>query len=427
VTRSVSIVVAACLCTQALVHAGQAAREGVTVIRASAMIDVESGEVVKNAVVIVEADRIKAVGPSLAVPSGAHVIDLGNSTLLPGLIDAHTHLLDNRNGAIDGKAAMLLNVAQASAARRALMGAALGREMLNAGFTTVRDVGNSGVNGDIALRDAVEAGWVTGPRIVESTRAIAPVGGQFGALTSRAQAVIDDEYVAVTGVVEARRAVRQALYDGADCIKVIVNSGTRLLSVDEIDAIVEEAHIAGRKVAAHATTDQATRVAAQAGVDSIEHAYGLPDDVIRMMVEKNITLVPTDAPADVYISMNSGGRPLSTAEREQAEKLYEPGILASRERLIRAFKAGVRIGAGSDIYIIIPGETRGQASLHMLTAYSDSGMPPLEILRAVTMNDAELLGRADQIGSLKTKKLADIIAVPGSPLDVTLVPFCDSS
>jgi imidazolonepropionase-like amidohydrolase len=144
----------------------------VTAIRAAALLDVKTGAVARNAVVIIEGERIRAVGSSLAIPPAARVLDLGTATLLPGLIDAHTHLLDNRDGSIESRSAMLLSVAQASTAKRALMGAALGREVLEAGFTTVRDLGNSGVNGDVALRDAIAAGWVTGPRIVAATRAL---------------------------------------------------------------------------------------------------------------------------------------------------------------------------------------------------------------------------------------------------------------
>jgi imidazolonepropionase-like amidohydrolase len=406
----------------ALLGALQPARPPVvTAIRAAALLDVLSGAVVRDVVVTVEGDRIKASGADVTISSGARVVDLGESTLLPGLIDAHTHLLDNRDGTIEGRSGMLLSVAQASTAKRALMGAGLGREVLEAGFTTVTDLGNSGVNGDVALRDAIAARWVTGPRVVAATRARAPAGGQFGGLASEAQTLIAQEYVVISGVEEARRATRQAFYDGADCIKVIVNAGVRMLSVDEVRVIVEEAHRVGRKVAAHATTESATRIAAEAGVDSIEHAYSISDDVLRMMAEKKIFLVPTDGPLDVYMDINFAGRRLTAEERRTTEGLFEPGLAAARHRLARAVKAGVRIGAGSDIYFILPGRTRGQASLNMFRSYAESGMSPIDIIRAATINNAELLGRQDDIGSLEPAKLADIIAVPGDPLKDLMV------
>lgn len=404
-------------CTNAIPVASlQAPAVPIIAIRAAALLDVKTGAVTQNAVVIIEGERIRAVGSSLAIPPAARVLDLGTATLLPGLIDAHTHLLDNRDGSIESRSAMLLSVAQASTAKRALMGAALGREVLEAGFTTVRDLGNSGVNGDVALRDAIAAGWVTGPRILAATRALAPAGGQFGALTPEAQSVIAQEYVVINGVEEARRATRQTLYDGADCIKVIVNAGVRLLTVDEVQVIVEEAHRVGRKVAAHATTDAATRTAADAGVDSIEHAYNIPDDVLKTMAERKIFLVPTDAPLDVYMDINFAGRRLTAEERRTTEALFTPGLATARDRLARAIKAGVRIGAGSDIYLVLPGRTRGQASTNMFRSYAEAGMAPLELIRAATINNAELLGRLGDVGSLEPGKFADVVAVPDDPL-----------
>jgi imidazolonepropionase-like amidohydrolase len=397
--------------------AGQTVRsQGVTVIRAARVLDVKNATVLANAVVLVEGDRIAAVGSEVRVPQGASVVDLGNSTLVPGFIDSHTHLLSNYDaGRSNGETEMLLTIAQMTTTKRALLGAAMAREDLEAGITTVRDLGNSGLNGDIALRDAIETGWVTGPRIVASTRAIAAAGGQLGTLAPEAQKLIEQEYVVVSGVEEARRAVRQAVYDGADCIKVIVNTGPRVLSLDEMKVIVEEAHRVGRKVAAHAIGDVPTRIAAEAGVDSIEHAYMVPDDVLAMMAAKRIFLVPTDGSLEAFREMNFNGRHPTSEERSSLEQGVRPFVAASSERLRRAVKAGVRIAAGSDMYIIWPGKTRGQASLAVLGTYADSGMSPWEIIRAATLNAAELLGRND-IGAIETGKFADLVAVAADPL-----------
>ena len=265
-------------------------------IRAARMIDGKSDTAITNPVILIDGEKISAVGTSLAIPAGAKVIDLGNVTLLPGLIDVHTHLLfeiDGTNVSLQD-VSMLKVVATQSTAERALLGAKLGREDLEAGITTVRDVGNSGVNGDVALRDAIDRGWLPGPRIVAATRALAAPGGQFGHLTPEAQKIIEQEYVIVNGSESARQAVRQALYDGANCIKVIVNGSPANVTLDEMKAIVDEAHTAGVKVAAHAIGDKATRIAAEAGVDSIEHAYVITDDTLKMMAQKHIFLVPTD-------------------------------------------------------------------------------------------------------------------------------------
>ena len=391
-------------------------------VRASRMLDVKTGNVVTNAVILIENGRIKSAGSGLAIPAGTEVIDLGEAMMLPGLIDCHTHLLQNYDGAVGGDDTnMILTVTQMSTAKRALLGAAMGREDLEAGITAVRDLGNSGRNGDVALRDAIRAGWVVGPRILAATRALAAAGGQFGTVTPDTQNMIEQEYVVINGVEDARRAVRQALYDGADLIKVIVNTGPRVVALDEMKAIVEEAHRVNRKVAAHAIGDLATRVAAEAGVDSIEHGYTIPDDVLKMMAEKKIYLVPTDYPAEYYSAIFSSGRKQTPEQSQQSELSFKRFADSNAQRLGRALKAGVRIAAGSDEYYNTPGKTRGQASLLMFRAYAASGMSPLEIIRASTTNAADLLaGDRALFGAIESGKFADLIAVQGDPLkDIT--------
>jgi imidazolonepropionase-like amidohydrolase len=361
-----------------------------TAVRAARLIDVRAGKVIENPVVLIEGDRIKSVGTNLAVPSSARTIDLGDVTLLPGLIDAHTHLLHQYNRESgDDNANRVLEMVQMGPARRALLGAKLSRDMLEAGFTTVRDLGNSSLNGDVALRDAINAGWVVGPRMFACTRALSPVGGQFQSLIPEAQKLIEQEYVPVSGPEEARRAVRHAIYDGADCIKVIVNSGPRVLALEELKAIVEEAHRANRRVAAHATDgDAAAFIAAEAGVDSIEHAYTISEKVLDLMAQKKIFLVPTDA----------------------------PGVARYQARIQRAVKAGVRIAIGSDLYYQYAGKTRGQVAAGMYNTYVAAGMSTMEVLRAATINAADLIDPTQSVGAIEAGRMADVIAVKGDLL-----------
>jgi imidazolonepropionase-like amidohydrolase len=365
---------------------------------------------------VIEGDRVKAVGAGVAIPAGARVIDLGKATLMPGLIDSHTHLLQNYSSDLGGDDNnMVLTVATMSPADRALLGAKMGREDLEAGITAVRDVGNSGLNGDVALRDAIDKGYVTGPRIVASTRALAAAGGQFGHLQHDAQNLVAQEYVTIATVDDARRAVQQAFYDGADCIKVIVNTDPRVVSLEEMKAIVEEAHRVHKKVAAHAIGDEATRIAAEAGVDSIEHAYTVTDDVLKMMAEKKIFLVPTDYPAKFYSSfILPNATPEERKQSDERSRKFAPG---NNDRIKRAMKVGVRIAAGSDEYYQAGTRTRGETSKLMFHAYRDAGMTPWQVLQAGTVNAAELLDLQDSIGSIEAGKYADIIATTGDPAE----------
>jgi len=390
-----------------------------TIVKAARLLDVKTGKYLEGQAVLVRGGVINAVGAFAELKKqapDAAVIDLHNATLLPGLIDCHTHLLQNYDSRLgDDDPNMALTVSGMSTASRALLGAKMGKEDVEAGITTVRDVGNSGVNGDVALRDAIRAGWVEGPRMAVSTRALAAAGGQFGNLQPGAQSLVAQEYAVVGNPNAAREAVQQAFYDGADLIKVIVNTGPRVIAPDTMKAIVEEAHRVHRKVAAHAIGDDATRTAAEAGVDSIEHGYVIPDDVLKIMAAKHIYLVPTDYPPEIYAAIFKGSAAVSPDVEKQRQERFHKIAERNQERLRRALAAGVPIAFGSDEYYDISGFTRGQSSLKPFESYAQSGMTPLQIIQAATIHAADLLG-VNHLGSIEKDKGADLIAVEGDPL-----------
>jgi imidazolonepropionase-like amidohydrolase len=384
----------------------------VSTVRCARVLDVRTGAISENVVLAIDnAGRIQSVTAGAPPPSGG--VEIQSGTCLPGLIDTHTHLLQDfrsDRGGDDGN--MLATVATESTARRTLRGAALAHELLRAGVTSVRDLGNAGDNGDVALRDAITRNWIAGPRMMVATRALAPAGGQFGTLTPSASSIVNEEYRVVTGVVEARRATREALYEGADVIKVILNAGPRRMSSDELAEVVAEAGRAGRQVAAHAIGDDVVRLAVAAGVSSVEHAYTIPDDVLRMMATRGTFLVPTDWTTELLGLMYIPE--LAPADiRAQRLKGYEAREAARTDRLKRAVAAGVRIAFGSDIYYDYPGLSRGEASLRVLEGYTKAGLSALQVLQTATVNAAELLGAADRLGRLEVGCWADIIAVDG--------------
>lgn len=282
-----------------------------TLIKAGRVLDVKAGVYLPNQGVLVAGDRIKDVGAFDSVkaraPQDAVIIDLSQATLLPGLIDSHGHLLCSMEGRwiADGKA-IVMAVTRVGLAKRALIGAGNARDMLEAGFTAVRNVGHSGVNGDAALRDAINEGLIPGPRVQAACRKLTPVGGQVAELRSEnSPAIIAEEFLAVGSVEESRRAVRQALADGANVIKVVVDDNNRILNSDEMRAIVEEAHRVKIKVAAHATTQAGIQAAIDGGVDSIEHTNEATEEQFKAMRDKGIFLDPTlwatQAIRDIYL------------------------------------------------------------------------------------------------------------------------------
>jgi imidazolonepropionase-like amidohydrolase len=386
---------------------------GTTLIHAGRLFDSESGRFLTNRDILIHNDRITAVGENLTAPAGARVVDLRKYTVLPGLIDAHTHLLyleDPAGGlTMENTKAIVVE----GTPLRALHGAARARTFLQAGYTTLRDLGNSGRFGDVALRDAIRDGSLDGPRLIVSGPGLSPVGGQFPGIQANHQDIPSEEYRVVHNPDDAADAVRENVTMGADVIKIYSNNtpNRAVLTLEEMQAIVGAARLLGVRVAAHATSDAAVWRAVTAGVNSIEHAYQVADSTLALMAQKGVTLTPTDLDSLSLLQyvkiQNPTGPPLQPSQVKEF-------LQSQQDRLMRAVKAGVTITAGSDNYINMRWP-QGQAAKHNLFAYIRSGMTPIQVLQAATINDAKLLGMQDRLGVLKPGALADVIAVDGNP------------
>lgn len=372
----------------------------VIAIKAGKLVDPDTGTAAANQVILVEKGKITAVGAGVQIPAGAHVIDLSRSVVLPGLFDAHAHLC--QMAPQENPRLFDADIRQ-STAYRALIGAAMAREYLEAGFTTVRDVGNNGNYADTSLRNAIEQGLVPGPTMINAGRIIAPFGGQYHLRPERVE-LGQPEYLFADTRDEMLKAIRQNIHFGALVIKIVVDDQKYIYSADDIRFIVGEAHKAGVKVAAHCMTEAGARNAAEGGVDSIEHGFQMSDEVLELAKKNNVVLVGTDFPER---SAGFLGLDARTA------KLFHDIFV---DRLKRAYRVGVTMAFGTDTFIQVQGETRGTLALEFLDSYAEAKIPAPYVLKMMTPNAARLLGVDKQRGFIKAGQAADIIATPEDPL-----------
>ncbi len=386
------------------------AQTNVTVLRAARLFDGKSGTITQPGLVVVAGDKIQSLGG--AVPANAKVIDLGDVTLLPGFIDAHTHLSMTFNPDYNGNRLATLSRTVPEQAIRATENA---RRTLMAGFTTVRDVGSSDFI-DVGLRNAINAGIVPGPRMLVSVHALGSTGGHCDSSDGFRPDLFGRETGPENGVInsaeEARYAVRYNIKYGADVIKTCATGGVLSptddvdvpqLSQEELNALVEEAHALRRKTAAHAHGSEGAKRAIRAGIDSIEHGTFLDDEALHMMHDRGTYLVPT-------LSVRSG----------LAESKFPPLVqqkvdvtVKSQDAMVRrALNIGVKIALGTDAAVY----PHGNNALEFALMAAD-GMTPSQSLLAGTAVASELLGISAKIGTLTAGKQADIVAVPGNPLD----------
>jgi imidazolonepropionase-like amidohydrolase len=382
------------------------------IVRAGHLLDIKTGNMLAGQTIAIEGDKIVSIGPTAeAKPAaGADIVDLSGATVLPSLIDAHTHLtFDPKDLGYEG-----LGI---SAPREALIGARNARVTLQAGFTTVRNVGARSYS-DVALRDAINAGDVPGPRMLVSGPALGITGGHCDNNLLAPQFHATELGVA-DGVDAVRRKVRENIKYGADLIKICATGGVMSKGDDpnasqytreEMKAIVEEAHRLGRRVAAHAHGAQGVSWASDAGVDSVEHGHLMDESSIATLKRNGTYIVPT-----LY---------LMDWNRENLSKRNAPDYVVRKmqavsavgqENLKKAFAAGVKVAFGTDAAVYPHG-----LNAHEFAVYVRLGMTPLQAIQTATINAADLLGWSDKVGTLEAGKWADLIAVDGDPLkDVT--------
>ena len=400
--RPVAVLSIAALLAVVPVLAADPPPAGPVVLRCGKLVDVRSGKVTTHTSIVVRGDRIEAiVPPGQSGPEGARVVDLERWTCLPGLIDAHTHTF-LQPGEYD------VQLLKQSLPRRTLQAAAAAKALLQAGFTTIRDLETEGaMYGDADLRDAIADGLVPGPRMQVATRAISTTGNY--ALLGYAPEVIVPKGVQIAdGADGMRKAVREQIQYGADWIKVYGDYRTFqptgeivdlrvTMTEDEMRALVDEAARRHRPVAAHCYDNDAARQAVKCGVRSIEHGLSLDETTFRMMKEKGVYYCPT---LNAY----------RTSAEEKPTPAWKAVVDRHRESFRTAMRLGVRIASGSDA-----GDFPHQDAGRELVLMVEYGMAPLDALRAATLTNAELLSWSDRVGEIAAGKLADIVAVEGDP------------
>jgi imidazolonepropionase-like amidohydrolase len=384
------------------------------VLKAARLFDGKSDRIVSPGLIVVTNDRIVAVGPAAAIPAGAETIDLGDATLLPGLMDAHTHIADPFERDYRNQELSLL---KKPVSERTLGALENMRQTIMAGVTTIRDLGSEDFI-DIGLRNAAAEGKIVGPRIIASVHALGSTGGHCDPYAGFAAGIFGREPDFRDGVIDnpdqARLAVRYNIKNGADVIKVCATGGVLSLTDDvdtpqltqaELDALVDEAHALRRKTAAHAHGAAGAKRAIRAGIDSIEHGSFLDDEALDLMKQRGTYYVPTLMAAQGL--------------KERLEDGYLPPAVANKARLAmaalndtvrKAIAKGVKIAVGTDSSVYPHG--RNTEELGLLV---NLGMKPLDALKAATSLDAQLLGVADRTGTIEPGKWADIVACPGNP------------
>jgi len=395
-TTLVALVIAA-----AALHAQPPAAPPVTAIRAGRLLDPDGGRILTNQIILVEGTRIRDVGPNVQVPAGAQVIDLSRMTVMPGLVDAHNHLALTYKPDPENNIYYYTVIAD-STALRAIQAASNGIQMLASGFTIVRDMGNNGNYADTALRQAIEQGWIPGPTIINSGIIIGGMGGQFFPTPEMAKQhnIVYPEYLDADTNDEIVKAVRQNVLFGARVIKICVDCKPYGYTADEIRLFIREAARVGMRVEGHVQTLAGAKNAIEAGIWSIAHSTGLNEEMHTLMAQKGIWRAGTDTPDTL------AGHPVSP-------QAYQRTVNSLKD----AYAKKVPLTFSTDADYYVAGKTRGEVCLEFLKTWKDAAIPNADILRAMTINGYRVSETEKTRGPIKAGFFADMIAVPGNPLD----------
>ncbi len=403
--KSVFSVVVAALATAAVLSAQApvppTAPPALTAIRAGRLLDPEAGRLLTNQIILVEGARIREVGPNVTIPAGAQIVDLSQATVMPGLVEAHNHLALTYKPVPENNVYYYTYV-QESTALRAIQAASNGMQMLNSGFTIVRDMGNNGNYADTALRQAIDQGWIPGPTIINSGIIIGGMGGQFFPTPEMARDhnIVYPEYLDADTRDEMVKAIRQNVLFGARVIKICVDCKPYAYTADEIRFIIAESAKAGLKVEGHVQTVNGARNAIDAGIWSIAHSTGLNDEMHKLMAQKGVWRAGTETPPGL------AGHPVTPEAYKR-----------TTDSLKNAYDNKVPLTFSTDADYWVEGKTRGELAIEFIRSWQDAGIPNADTLRAMTINGYKVSETETTRGPIKAGFFADLIAVPGNPLE----------
>ncbi len=383
----------------AAAQVGGTAAPTITAVKAGRLVDPDAGTITPNQTILIQNGKITAVG-SVPIPAGAEVIDLSKLTVLPGLVDAHNHLALTYKDVPENNVYYLTYVMD-STPLRAIQASSNAIQMLSAGFTIVRDMGNNGNYADTALRVGIEQGWIPGPTIINSGIIIGSMGGQFYPTPEMAKAhnIVYPEYIDADTPDEIVKAIRQNMLFGAKVIKICADCKPWGYSVDDMKLVVAESAKAGFKVEAHCQTVAGTRRAIDAGVWSIAHDIGMTEENHRLMAQKGIWRAGTETP-------------ISLAGHTTKEE-YDHTL----KMLKNAYDLKVPLTFSTDADYFVPGKTRGQVAIEFIETWKAAGIPARDILRVMTTNGYKVSETENSRGPIKVDNAADLIAVEGNPLE----------